>query len=102
MEETGCKIKVVGDFIATAKEYRGDLHQTSDCYCAEFLEDTGVMALTNDEVVDRLEHEQLYVERVIEKIKACEPLTESGKSITETDVFLLETWRNVKLSCSES
>lgn len=102
MEETGCNIKVVGDFIATAKEYRGDLHRTSDCYCAEFLEDTGVMALTDDEVVHGLEHERLCVERVIDKIEGCEPSTEMGKSIRERDVFLLETRRNVKSSCFES
>ncbi|CAF9907678.1 MAG: hypothetical protein ALECFALPRED_003749 [Alectoria fallacina] len=100
MKEAKCMIEVVGDCIAAVEEYGGHLHQISYCYCAELVADTGVMALTDHEVVEGLEHVWVSVERALEMMKGCWPLTKLGKSIRERDIFLLEASQNGKSSSS--
>lgn len=93
-EETGCKVTIVGngDCFATTEEWRNDLHQMSYGYAAAMVEDTGIVALTEDEVADGLQHEWLSLSAAIEKVAACQPTSELGQFIKERDLFLMKTF----------
>ncbi|KAJ9640490.1 hypothetical protein H2201_006469 [Coniosporium apollinis] len=56
MEETGCKVIMDEGCMATTEEWRNDLHQISYYYRAHLVRDTGVVELTEDEIVDGLQH----------------------------------------------
>lgn len=75
MGNAGCKIAVAGDYMATAQKYRGNLHRTSYCCCAELVEDTGVTALTDAGAADGLGWEWGLMARAMEMMEGCEPLT---------------------------
>ena len=89
-EETGCKVALDLDCFATTEEFRNDLHQISYCYTAHLLEDTGATSLTDDELVDGLQHEWSSVPAAIEKMRASQPASELGRFIRERDLFFVE------------
>ena len=66
---------MAGDYMATAQEYRGNLHRTSYCCCAELDVDTGVTALTDEGAADGLGWEWGLMARAMETMEGCEPLT---------------------------
>ncbi len=88
-EETGCRVAVQGVGVATAEEYRNDLHQTSNCYRARLLDGAGEPALTPDEVADGLRHEWLPLDETLALMAAAEPTSQLGRYILARDVFLL-------------
>lgn len=88
-EETGCRVAMQGACVATAEEYRHDLHQISYCYLARLLDRTGKPALTEEEVADGLSHEWVSVDKALEVMSAVEPTSEMGHFIKERDSFLL-------------
>lgn len=91
-EETGCKVILDGHCFAVTEEWRSDLHQLSYCYAAHLVEDTGAMELTDDELVDGLEHEWISVRAAIEKMKASQPTSELGRFIKERDLYFVEKY----------
>jgi 8-oxo-dGTP diphosphatase len=92
MEETGCKVEIDGDCIATTKEWRNDLHRISYCYRARTIEDIGAPELTEEEVADGLRHEWVEVEEAMEKMKGCEPTSVLGEFIRERDYYFVEVY----------
>lgn len=93
-EETGCRVIIVGngDCFATTEEWRNDLHQMSYGYAAAMVKDTGIVALTEDEVADGLQPEWLSLSAALEKVAACQPTSELGQFIKERDLFLMRTF----------
>lgn len=91
-EETGCVVDVGDELIATVVEYRDRLCQTSYCYYAEYVADTKITRLRNDEVADGLRHEWVSVEEAIGKMEASRPKRSLGKFIKERDLFLLKVY----------
>ena len=91
-EETGCKVILDRDCFAVTEEWRNDLHQTSYCYAARFVEDTGATELTDDELVDGLQHEWISVRGAIEKMKASQPTSDLGRFIKERDLDFVEKY----------
>ena len=91
-EETGCKVVLDKDYFAVTEEWRNDLHQISYCYVAYLVEDTGVTELTDDELVDGLEHEWISVPAAIERMKASQPTSELGRFIKERDLYFVEKY----------
>lgn len=90
-EETGCVIKLRDSgCIATTEEYRNDLHQRSYCYCADLVDDSGKPTLTDEEVLDKLGHLWVPVEKAMELMGAAEPTSELGRFIKDRDIFLLD------------
>ncbi|CAF9935136.1 hypothetical protein IMSHALPRED_010120 [Imshaugia aleurites] len=92
MEETGCKVALDRDCFAVTEEWRNDLHQTSYCYAARLVEHTGATELTEDELVDGLQHEWISIRAAIEKMKATQPTSELGRFIRERDLSFVETY----------
>lgn len=92
MEETGCKVMLDPELMATAEEWRGDLHQISFCYVAKLLEDTGITALTEEEIEDGLKHKWVGFKEGVEEMKGAKPTSEFGKSVKERDLFFVETY----------
>jgi 8-oxo-dGTP pyrophosphatase MutT (NUDIX family) len=92
MEETGCKVSLEGECMAKVEEWRNDLHQLSYCYRAHLVEDTGAPDLTEEEVVDGLQHEWVSIKIALDKMKAIEPTSELGRYIKERDIFFVETF----------
>lgn len=92
MEETGCKVTLDKNCFAVTEEWRNDLHQISYCYAARLVEDTGAIELTEDELVDGLQHEWISIPAAIEKMKASQPTSELGRSIRERDLYFVETY----------
>ena len=95
MEETGCKVTLDQDCFAVTEEWRNDLHQTSYCYAARLVEDTGAIELTEDELVDGLQHEWISIRAAIEKMKASQPTSELGRFIRERDIYFVETYADM-------
>jgi 8-oxo-dGTP diphosphatase len=91
LEETGCEI-ISNDYIAEVEEWRHDLHQISYCYRATSVKDTGAPELTEEEIVDGLQHEWVPVSSALEKMKASQPTSELGRYIKERDIFFVETF----------
>ena len=93
-EETGCKVNIVknGDPFAITEEWRNNLHQISYGYAADLEKDTGMVALTEDEVADGLQHEWLSLPAAIDKMAACQPTSELGRFIKERDLFLIQAY----------
>lgn len=92
MEETGCKVTLDTDCFAVTEEWRNDLHQISYCYAARLVEDTGAIELTEDELVDGLQHEWVSIPAAIEKMKASQPTSELGRFIRERDLYFVEKY----------
>jgi 8-oxo-dGTP diphosphatase len=93
MEETGCKTTMDGECIATSEEWRNDLHQISYSYRAKLVEETGKTELMDDELADGLgSHGWMCVEKALEKMRACQPISELGCFIKERDLFFVETY----------
>ena len=92
MEETGCKVTLDRDCFAVTEEWRNDLHQISYCYAARLVEDTGAIELTEDELVDGLQHEWISIRAAIEKMKASQATSELGRFIRERDLYFVETY----------
>lgn len=92
-EETGCRIKVERGITAT-EEYRNDLHQTSFCYLTRLVEDTGTVHLTEQESNENLQHEWVWIDDAIEKLRGCQPKSELGKFIKEQDLYLVQEARD--------
>ena len=67
MEETGCRVRVVKECVATCEEWRNELHQLSYCYRAQLKEDTGDVQLTEEEVQDGLKHQWCDAEEALGK-----------------------------------
>ena len=57
-EETGCRVSILGngDCFATTEEWRNDLHQMSYGYSTIIVEDTRIVALIEDKVVNGLQY----------------------------------------------
>ena len=55
-EETGRNVELQRDYLSAVEEWRNDLHQISCCYRARLVDNSGVPELTDDEVVDGLQH----------------------------------------------
>ena len=91
MEETGCRVRVVKECVATCEEWRNELHQLSYCYRAQLKEDTGDVQLTEEEVQDGLKHQWCDAEEALGKCRNAAPTTELGQFIQERDTFFLET-----------
>ena len=62
----------------------------SYCYCADLVDGSGKPTLTDDEVLDKLSHLWVPVERARELMAAAEPTSELGRYIKERDIFLLD------------
>lgn len=93
LEEIGCKTAMDADCMATAEEWRNDLHQISYCYVARLVEDTGKTELMEDELADGLgNHEWMSVGTAVEKMRACQPSSALGCFIKERDLFFVETY----------
>lgn len=92
MEETGCEISIVSGCIAEVEEFRNDLHQISYCYIANLEKDTEATDLSDDEVLDGLQHEWNSLNRALERMKAAEPTSELGRYIKERDIFFVQTY----------
>ena len=71
---------------------------TSDLYCyvAYLVEDTGVTELTDDELVDGLQHESISIPAAIERMKASQPTSELERFIKERDLFFVEKYADAK------
>ena len=91
-EETGCKVTLDIDCFAMTEEWRGNLHQMSYCYAAHLVEDTGAIELTDDELVDGLQHEWVSVRAAIEKMQASQPASALGRFIKERDLYFVEEY----------
>ena len=91
-EETGCKVTLDRDCFAMTEEWRNDLHQISYCYAAHLVEDTGAIELTDDELVDGLQHDWVSVRAAIEKMKASQPTSALGRFIKERDLYFVEKY----------
>lgn len=91
-EETGCKVALARDCFAMTEEFRNDLHQISYCYAAHLVEDTGAIELTDDELVDGLQHEWVSVRAAIAKMKASQPTSALGRFIKERDLYFVEKY----------
>ena len=115
MEETGCKVKIATatttttndnnseyDYIATVEEWRNDLHQMSYCYEAELVEDTGKVALTDEEKAEGLQREWVSIEEALDRMRRVQPTSELGDFIKERDLFFLETKYDSACSASSS
>jgi 8-oxo-dGTP diphosphatase len=101
MEEIGCRIKMSTRCLAIVEEWRNSLHQISYCYVAHVLEDTGITALTQEEIDDGLEHQWVHVGVAIKLMKEAKPTSVSGLSIKERDLFLVEKFaRQSSLQCA--
>jgi len=92
LEETGCEVKIEGDYIAVVEEWRNDLHQLSYCYVATLVDDTGAPELTEEEMSDGLQHEWVSVATALERMKAVQPTSELARFIKERDIFFVETF----------
>ncbi|KAK4099851.1 hypothetical protein N658DRAFT_508252 [Parathielavia hyrcaniae] len=89
-EETGAHVSVQGGgVLATAEEFRNDLHQVSYCYRATLLDETGRPDLTEEEIADGLSHAWVPVEKALDIMPSVEPTSELGRYIRERDMFLL-------------
>ena len=95
MEETGCKVTMYGDCMATTEEWRDHLHQISYCYRASLIDDSGMPNLTSEEIEDGFEHEWISVEGAIRKMMECQPTSELGRYIKERDLYLVQTYTNI-------
>ena len=95
IEETGCIVTLGGECIATVEEWRNDLNQLSYCYTATLVEDTGASELTEMEKDEGLQHEWVFVEAALEKMRSIEPTSELGKYIKDRDIFLVETFQRL-------
>jgi 8-oxo-dGTP diphosphatase len=91
-EETGCRVTMEAQCIATVEEWRNDLHQISYCYPARLIEDTGIPELTDDERADGLKHQWISVGDAIKEMDECQPTSELGRYIRERDLFFLKTY----------
>ena len=91
-EETGCKVILDRDYFAVTEEWRNDLHQISYCYATHLIEDTGAIELTDDELVDGLQHEWISIRAAIEKMKVSQPTSELGRFIKERDLYFVEKY----------
>lgn len=91
-EETGALIKIRSNLgcVATAEEYRNDLHQMSYCYVADVVDDSGSPSLTKHEISVGLGHLWLSVEEAKSKMTEAEPRSELALYIKERDIYLLE------------
>ena len=91
-EETGCKVILDRYCFAITEEWRDNLHQISYCYAAHLVEDTGAVELTDDELIDGLQHEWISIRAAIEKMKASQPTSELGRFIKERDLYFVEKY----------
>lgn len=92
MEETGCKVLPVIDFLAQSEEWRNDLHQISYCYMAKLTEDTGSSELTEMEASEGLTHRWESPQDALDAMKEIQPVSELGRFIKERDSFFVETF----------
>ncbi|KAE9370187.1 hypothetical protein N431DRAFT_484473 [Stipitochalara longipes BDJ] len=90
MEEIGCRVKMSKRCLAITEEWRIHLHQTSYCYVAHVLEDTGATALTEEEIEDGLEHRWVHVDAAIKLMKEAKSTSIFGLSVQERDLFFVE------------
>ncbi|KAL7932634.1 NUDIX hydrolase domain-like protein [Trichoderma chlorosporum] len=99
-EETGAVIALRNaDYFATTEEFRFHLHQTSYCYLADVVDDSGEPCLTEEELADGFVHQWMTVNRALEAMSAAEPTTEFGCFVKERDVYVLtEAMRLLKTS----
>ncbi|KAL7924145.1 tyrosine phosphatase family domain-containing protein [Trichoderma austrokoningii] len=88
-EETGAVIALRGSYFATTEEYRFHLHQTSYCYLADVLDDTGEPCLTDEEIADGFTHQWMSIYEATEVMAAAEPTTEFGCFVKERDTYVL-------------
>jgi 8-oxo-dGTP diphosphatase len=96
LEETGCRVRIRGQCLASVEEYRNDLHQISYCYVADLIDDTGEPELTELEASEGLKHEWTPVGEALQKMRTIQPTTELGKFIQERDLFFIEEFLKLK------
>lgn len=88
-EETGAMVALRSGYFATTEEFRFHLHQTSYCYLADVLDDTGEPCLTEEELADGFIHEWINIYKALEVMNAAEPTTEFGCFVKERDTYVL-------------
>jgi 8-oxo-dGTP diphosphatase len=88
-EETGAVVALRGDYFATTEEFRFHLHQTSYCYLADVLDDTGEPCLTEEELADGFTYQWMDIYNAMEAMTAAEPTTEFGCFVKERDTYVL-------------
>ncbi|KAL7785571.1 tyrosine phosphatase family domain-containing protein [Trichoderma ceciliae] len=88
-EETGAVVALRDGCFATTEEFRFHLHQTSYCYLADVLDDTGKPCLTEEELADGFTHHWMTVSKALEVMSAVEPATEFGRYVKERDIYVL-------------
>jgi 8-oxo-dGTP pyrophosphatase MutT (NUDIX family) len=93
MEETGCTVRVRQECVATAEEWRNDLHQISHCYEAQLVQDTGNVQMTDEEIQEGLKHQWCSVDEALRKFRSSAPTSELGRFIKERDTFFLEQFK---------
>lgn len=89
-EETGAVVALRStEFFATTEEFRFHQHQTSYCYLADVVDDTGKPCLTEEELSDGFVHQWMTVKQALEAMSAAEPTTEFGCYVKERDSYVL-------------
>lgn len=74
---------------AITQEFRLQQCQTSYCYIADLISDTGKTALEEEEVEDGLRHMWVSLDEARRLVEGAEPGSEFGRSVREREMYFL-------------
>lgn len=81
--------------LAKVEEFRGDLHQISDCFLVEFIEGIGGTSMTAIEQEEGLSCQWVSLLMARKLMNESKPTTELGRFIKTRDLFFLEKWLDI-------
>ncbi|KAH6714657.1 NUDIX domain-containing protein [Leptodontidium sp. MPI-SDFR-AT-0119] len=94
LEETGCLVTIDSEPFAMTTEWRNESRgqvqcQTSYCYRAKLVKDTGRRELTEEETEDGFSHEWIGLQEARRMLEICRPESEFGKFVREREAWFL-------------
>jgi 8-oxo-dGTP diphosphatase len=94
LEETGCLVTIDSEPFAVTTEWRSEARgkvqcQTSYCYRAKLVKDTGRRALTEEEMEDGFSHQWVGFQEARRMLNSCRPESEFGKFVREREMWFL-------------
>jgi 8-oxo-dGTP diphosphatase len=95
LEETGCIVTMDQEPFAMTTEWRNEAFrevqcQTSYCYRATLVEDTGKRELTDEEMEDGFSHEWVGLPEARRRLEGCMPKSEFGRFVKEREWWFLD------------